>query len=203
MGLQLCVCLIEVEIVTDFLFLGSKITVDDDCSHEIRRQLPLGRKVMTNQENILRSKDITLLTKVCLVKTMVFPGSHVWMWQLDHSQGWALKNWCLQIVILEKTLESPLDWTEIKAVNFKGWIFIGRTDAEAETPILWSPDAKSQLTAKDPDAGKDWRQEEKGRQRMRWLDGIADSTDMNLSKLRKIVEDREAWRATVHGVPNS
>ena len=79
MGLQLCVCLIEVEIVTDFLFLGSKITVDDDWSHEIRKQLPLGRKVMTNQENILRSKDITLLTKVCLVKTMVFPGSHVWM----------------------------------------------------------------------------------------------------------------------------
>ena len=94
-----------------------------------------------------------------------FSSSHVWMWELDHKEVWALKNWCFWSVVLEKTLESPLDCTEIKPVNPKGnqhWIFIGRTDAEAETPILWSPDAKNWLTGKDPDAGKDWRQEDKG-----------------------------------------
>ena len=94
-----------------------------------------------------------------------FSSSHVQMWELDHKEGWALKNWCFQIVVLEKTLESPLDCKDSKSVNPKGnqsWIFTGRTDAEAEVPILWSPDVKSQLIGKDPDAGKDWRQEEKG-----------------------------------------
>ena len=94
-----------------------------------------------------------------------FPSSRVWMWELDHKEGWALKNWCSRIVVLEKTLESPLDCKEIKPVHPKGnqsWIFIGRTDAEAETPILWPPYGKNLFTGKDPDAGKDWRQEEKG-----------------------------------------
>ena len=93
-----------------------------------------------------------------------FPSSHVRMWELDHKEGWALKIWCFLIVVLEKTLESPLDCKEIQPVNPKGnqpWIFIGRTVAEAETPILWPPDAKSQLIEKDPDTGKDWRQKEK------------------------------------------
>ena len=93
-----------------------------------------------------------------------FSSSHVWMWELDNIKDWAPKNWYLQIVVLEKTLESPLDSTEIKPVNPKGnqlWIFFERTDAKAEAPILWPPDAKSQLIGKDPDAGKDWRQEEK------------------------------------------
>ena len=106
------------------------------------------------------------------------------MWELDNKKNWVLKNWCLQTVVLEKTLETALDSKEIKPVNPKGsqpWIFIGRTDAETETPIPWPPDSKSQLIGKDPDAGKDWRQEEKGWQRMRWLDGITDSTDMSLS----------------------
>ena len=91
-----------------------------------------------------------------------FSSSHVWMWELDYKEGWVLKNWCFSIVVLEKTLESPLDCKEIQPVNLKGnqsWIFIGRTDAESETPILWPPDVKNQLIWKDPDAGKDWRQE--------------------------------------------
>ena len=125
---------------------------------------PLGRKAMTNLDGILKSRDITLPTKVHIVKTMVFPVSHVWMWELDHEEGWALKNWCFWTVVL-KTLESPLDCKEIKPLNPKGnqsWIFIGRTDAEAETTILWLPDAKIWLIRKDPDAWKDWKREEKG-----------------------------------------
>ena len=131
-----------------------------------------------------------------------FSSSHVWMWELYHKEGWAPKNWCFQNVVLEKT---PLDWKETKAVNPKGnqsWIFIGRTDAEAEAPILWPPDVKSQLTEKDPDAGKD-RVGKRRRKWQRWLDNITNSTGMNLSKLRKIVEDRGAWHAAVHGVAKS
>ena len=126
--------------------------------------------------------------------------------QLGHKEHWMLKNWCFQTVVLEKTLESPLDSKEIKSVNPKGyqhWIFIGRTDAEAEAPILWLSDAKSQLIVKDPVTGKDWRQEEKVGQRKRWLDVIIDTIDMSLSNLQDIMKDREAWRATVHGVTKS
>ena len=145
-------------------FLGSKIPADGDYSHEIKRCLLLGRKVMTKLDSILKSRDITLPTKVHLVKTMVFP-IVTRMWELDYKESWAQKNWCFWTVVLEKTLESPSDCKEIQPVHPKenqSWIFIGRTDAEAETPILWPPDAKNWLIGKDPVAGKDLRQKEKG-----------------------------------------
>ena len=151
-------------IMTDFLFLGSKITADGDCTHEIKRHLLLGRKVMTTLDSIFKSRDITLWTKVHLVK-YGFSSGHVWIWELDYKESWTLKNWCFWTVVLEKTLESPVDCKEIQPVHPKGdqsWVFIGRTDAEAETPILWPPDVKSWLVWKDPEAQKDWRQREKG-----------------------------------------
>ena len=150
------------ETVTDFIFLGSKITADGDCSPEIKRHLLLGRKAMTNLDSTLKSRDIT--DKGPSSQSYSFSSSHVWIWELDHKESWVPKNWCFWSVVLEKTLKSPLDSKEIKLVNPKGnqsWVFIGRTDAKAETPILWPPDTNNWLTGKDPDAGKDWRQEEK------------------------------------------
>ena len=145
----------------DFIFWGSKITADGDCSHEIKRCLLLGSQTMTNLDSILKGRDITLPTKVHLG----FSSGHVWVWELDYKENWAQKNWCFWTMVLEKTLESPLDCKEIQPVNPKGnqsWIFNGRTDAEDEAPILWPPDVKSWLIGKDPDAGKDWGQEKKG-----------------------------------------
>ena len=147
----------KVKTVTDFIFLVSKITSDGDCSHEIKRHLLLGRKAMIYLGSILES--ITLPTKVHLVKAMVFPVVMYGFWELDYKERWELKNWCSWTVVLEKTLESPLDCKEIQPVNPKGnqsWIFIGRTTAEGETPILWPPDMKNWLLGKDPDAGEDW-----------------------------------------------
>ena len=123
------------------------------------------RKVMTNLDSVLKTKDITLSTKVRLVKAMVFPEVMYACENWTIKKRWAPKNWCLWTVVLEKTLESPLGCKEIQPVHPKGdqsWVFIGRTDVEAETPILWPPDVKSWLTGKDPDAGNDWGQEEKG-----------------------------------------
>ena len=154
-----------VETVADFILGGSKITAYGDCSHEIKRSLFLGRKAMSNPDSIFKSRDITLPTKVRLVKAMVFSSRHVWMWDLDYKESWALKNWCFWTMVLEKTLKSPLDCKDIQPVHSKGdqsWVFIGKTHVEAETPILWPPDANNGLIRKDTDAGKDLRWEEKG-----------------------------------------
>ena len=153
------------EAVSDFIFGGSKITADDDCSHEIKRHLLLGRKVMTNLDSIFKKQRHYFANKGPSSQGYGFSSSHVWMWELNYKESWVLKNWCFWTVVLEKTFESPLDCKEIQVVCPKGnqsWVFIGRTDVEAETPILWLPDVKSWLIGKDPDAGRDWGQEEKG-----------------------------------------
>ena len=166
--------------LADFILGGSKITADGDCSHEIKRCLLLGRKVTTNLDSIFKSRDITLPTKFSSSQGYGFSSGHVWMWELDYKESWVPKNWCFWTVVLEKTLESPLDSKEIQPVHSKGdqpWVFIGGTDVEAETPILWAPDAKSWLIGKDPDAVRDWGQEEKGATEdemagwHHWLDG--------------------------------
>ena len=145
------------------LFSWAPKSLPVDCSREIKRCLLLGRKAMTNLDSILKSRDI--IDKGSSSQNYGFSHSHVWMWELDYKESWAPMNWCFSTVVLEKTFESPLDCKEIQPVHPKGnqsWIFIGRTDAEAETPILWPPDMKNWLTGKVPDIGRDWRWEEKG-----------------------------------------
>ena len=134
------------ETVTNFIFLGPQITADGDCSHEIKRCLLLGRKAMTNPDQHIKKQRHYFANKGLPSQIYGFSSSHVWMWELDYKESWVLKNWCFWTVVLEKTLESPLDCKEINPVNPKGsksWIFIRRTDAEAEAPVLWPPDAKS------------------------------------------------------------
>ena len=140
------------------LFWGLQITADDDCSHGIKRCLFLGRKVMTNLDRILKSRERHYFAnKSPSSQGYGFPSSHVWMWELDYKENWAPKNWCFSAVVLEKTLESPLDIKEIKPVNPKGnqpWIFIGRTDAEAEAPVLWPSDSRTNSLEKMVMLGK-------------------------------------------------
>ena len=134
---------------------------------------------MTNLSSILKKQVYYFAKKGLYSQSYVFSSSCVWIWELDHKESWVLKNWCFQTVMLEKTTESPLDCKEIKPVNFKGyqpWIFIGRTDVEAEVPVLWPPVAKSQFIWKDPDAGKDWRQEEDDRGQDDWVTSLTQRT---------------------------
>ena len=154
-----------VETVTNFIFGGSRITADGDCSHEIKRRLLLGRKIMTNLDSILKSRDITLPTKVCLVKAMDFPmvmyGCESWtVKKAEHQKIDTFELWCWRRLLRVAWTARRSNQSILKEIRSR--VFIGRTDAEAETPILWPPHGKSWLIGKDPDAGKDWGQEEKG-----------------------------------------
>ena len=190
------------ETVTDFIFLGPKITEDGDWSHEIRRWLLLGRKAMTNLDGILKSRYITLLTKVCLVKAMVFPvaiyGCESWtVKKAEHQRIDAFELWCW------RRLESALDCKEIQPVNPKGnqsGIFIGRTDVEA--PILWPPEAKNWLIGKDPDAGKDWRKE-KGMTEDETVGWHHRFDGQEFEQAPEVGDGQEAWCTAVHGVTKS
>ena len=154
---------IDGETVADFIFGGSIITADGDCSHEIKTLTPW-KESHDQPRNHIKKQRHCFVNKGPSSQGYGFSSSHVWMWQLDYKESWVPKNWCFWTVMLEKTLESPLDCKEIQPVNPEGeqsWVFIGRTDAEAETPIFWPSDAKSWLIWKDPDAEKDWGWEEK------------------------------------------
>ena len=152
------------ETVRDFSFGDSKVTADDDCSHEIKMLAPWKKSYDQSRQHVKKQRHY-FANKGPSSQICGFSSGHVWTWELGYKESWAPKNWCFWTVVLEKMLESPLDSKEIQPVHPKGnqsWIFIGRNDAEAETPILWPPNAKNWLIGKDPDAGKDWRWEEKG-----------------------------------------
>ena len=192
------------------IFLGSKITADGDCSLEIKRCLLLRIKAMTNLDSMLKSMRHHFAKKDLHSQSYSLSSSHVRMWELYHKEGWVPKNWCFQTVVLEKSLESPLDCKEIKPINPKWnqpWIFIGRTDAEVEAPKLWPSDEKSQLIGKGSDAGEDWGQEEMGMtedEMVGWHHQLnGHEFELTLGEKTLSVKDSEAWHGVVHGVAKS